>query len=168
MDNFRKIKSTNGVYECNPFGDIRRFDSGKVLSQKTKSNNYKEVNLYIVKNKGTSKYVHRLVAECFIGDIPKGFHVNHKDGNKANNTVDNLEIVTHSDNAKHSFYELGNKPPSFKGSKHPMSKLNEDIVRSIRYDYTDKGCTCKFLSDIYEIPYSTIQNIIHRKTWAHI
>lgn len=43
-------------------------------------------------NKKTAR-VHRLVAKAFIGEIPKGYHVHHKDGNRQNNNVDNLEII---------------------------------------------------------------------------
>lgn len=51
---------------------------------------------------GKNFYVHRLVAEHFIGPID-GFDVNHKDGNKTNNFVGNLEIVTHLDNTRHAY-----------------------------------------------------------------
>lgn len=49
-----------------------------------------------------NKYVHRLVAEIFIGQIPEGYCVNHKDGNKKNNRLENLEIVTFSENIRHA------------------------------------------------------------------
>lgn len=48
-------------------------------------------------------YVHRLVAEAWIGSIPEGYEVNHKDANKWNNKVSNLEIVTKSENIRHAF-----------------------------------------------------------------
>ena len=56
--------------------------------------------------KGLSKNgqvrVHRLVAQCFIGDCPDGYEVNHKDGNKTNNSVHNLEYVTSKENSIHA------------------------------------------------------------------
>ena len=52
-------------------------------------------------------YIHRVVAEVFdIGDI-EGLCVNHKDGEKSNNAVANLELVTYSENHKHAFKTLG-------------------------------------------------------------
>lgn len=47
-------------------------------------------------------YVHRLVAEAYLG-ATSGMDVNHKDGDKSNNSVENLEIVTHQENMKHAF-----------------------------------------------------------------
>lgn len=52
-------------------------------------------------DKGVKFYKHRLVAEMFLGGIPKGMQVNHKDGNKENNHVSNLEVVSAKENIKH-------------------------------------------------------------------
>lgn len=52
--------------------------------------------------KPSTKYVHRLVATAFIGEIPQGMVVNHIDGDKTNNHVTNLEIITQSGNREHA------------------------------------------------------------------
>ena len=61
------------------------------------------------KNKTTyTRYIHRLVAEAFIEKpMDEKVEVNHKDGNRANNTVENLEWLSHKQNVIHSFEELG-------------------------------------------------------------
>lgn len=56
-------------------------------------------------------YVHRLIATLFIPNPQKKPCVNHKDGNKKNNSVENLEWVTYSENHLHSYRELGRKTP---------------------------------------------------------
>lgn len=74
---------------------------------------------------GCEKSVHRLVVKAFISDIPDRMEVNHKDGNKLNNRVENLEIVTHKRNMEHSRYVLGNDSSGMKGKfgkEHHLSK----------------------------------------------
>lgn len=53
---------------------------------------------YTTRVDGTNKYVHRLVWELFKGEIPEGYEINHIDGNKANNKLSNLELVTRQEN----------------------------------------------------------------------
>ena len=48
--------------------------------------------------------IHRIVAETFLGSIPEGYDVDHIDGDKSNNSVTNLEIVTHQENMRR-YYE---------------------------------------------------------------
>lgn len=52
-------------------------------------------------------YVHRLVAEYFISEIPNGYEVNHINGNTKDNRVENLEIVSHKENMIHATNVLG-------------------------------------------------------------
>lgn len=51
-----------------------------------------------------NKYIHVLVTDAFMGPCPAGLQRNHKDGNRKNNRIDNLEFVTPSENIKHSLY----------------------------------------------------------------
>ena len=46
---------------------------------------------------------HRLIYEAFYGRIPEGYQINHKDGNKRNNNLDNMELVTNSENTQHGY-----------------------------------------------------------------
>ena len=75
------------------YGNTRRWDKKKKMyvewKQQTDSEGYKNIHY-----KGTTLRVQRMVAEKFIGHIPDGFVVNHKDENKSNNHVSNLEICT--------------------------------------------------------------------------
>lgn len=72
-------------------------------------------------NKRRTVCVHRLVAEAFLGECPRGKEVNHKDGNKLNNHHSNLEYVTSSENKKHAF-ALGLQKPR-RGEGNGRSKF---------------------------------------------
>lgn len=52
-------------------------------------------------------YIHRLMWQTFIGDIPDGYEINHIDHNKKNNKLENLELVTHSENLHKAFLQYG-------------------------------------------------------------
>lgn len=166
INNFGEVKSKERTVRNNPSRGVRTVKS-RVLSQKTKTNGYKEVNLYLETNKRKMFYVHRLVVANFIGPIDDGYEVNHIDGDKSNNFIDNLEIVTASENRKHAHHVLGQKAPCYKGQEHPRAKLSRDTVIRIRDDYQN-GMKPLALSKKYGTPKSTICKIIYRKTWRHI
>lgn len=91
-------------------GQVYNLISGKELSFCDNGHGYKQVFI-MVKGKRYVRYIHRLVAECYIPN-PDGLpEVNHKDGNKANNHADNLEWCTSSYNKYHAL-RLGLKKPS--------------------------------------------------------
>ena len=79
---------------------FRRDLNGHIMSNKNKNGWYFTVNLYDERNKCHTARIHTLVAKHFIGEIPKGYHVHHIDGNKQNNLVTNLKIVHPSEHRK--------------------------------------------------------------------
>jgi|LGVE01.1.fsa_nt_gb hypothetical protein len=105
MEKWRLINDTG--YEVSDIGNIRRFAAGINTYKGRPKKTSESGNGYLIfgafkHGKRTNILVHRAVAEAFIGTIPKNKEVNHKDGNKMNNIVSNLEIVTRSENATHA------------------------------------------------------------------
>lgn len=167
-------------YQCNKNGQIRRRIStvhfgkqkrvvgGTILSPKTKKNGYQEVNLYPLTGRSKSYYVHRLIAETWLGEIPPKMSVNHKDFDKTNNSVSNLEIVSYSENSRHAYINGRIKPKPLPGSLHPRSKTNEKEVKKIRKEH-DKHHSLKRLVDDYpHLSKGTLAKIIYKETWRHV
>lgn len=109
------VKGYEELYEVSDTGEVRSVDrvlsvtnqkerlfKGRVLLQTmNKQVQYKQVSLW-KENKGTSYYVHRLVAEAFIPNPESKPEVNHIDGNRQNNHISNLEWVTSGENSLHA------------------------------------------------------------------
>lgn len=167
MENWKQISYAPN-YEVSDLGNVRSLKTKKLLSQKTKKNGYKELCLYINK-KPYMNYVHRIVASEFIKELPKNYRleVNHLDGCKSNNSLVNLEVITSSENKKHSYHILGKRIAIYRGEKNGMSKLNENSVLEIRKKYKD-GVKPKELCQLYNISKPTIYNVIYRQTWKYI
>jgi len=137
---------------------------GKPLKSKPNPAGYLRVSL----NKdghGKREYVHRLVAQLFIGDCPENYQVNHKDGNKLNNHVDNLEYVTMSQNIKHAF-QTG--LTQNKGEDHYKSSLTAEQVLEIRQLYKSGEYSQRELAKVFGVSRGCIKDIVNRKNWRHI
>jgi HNH endonuclease/NUMOD4 motif-containing protein len=105
-EEWKGIPSTNGRYQASSFGRVRSVESRssrafcRVLKAKIK-HRYLNVHITLL-DRDAWIPVHRLIAEAFFGQCPKEMQVNHRDGNKTNNQVANLEYVTPSENMRHS------------------------------------------------------------------
>lgn len=108
--------------------------------------------------------VHSLVAAAFIGPRPTPKHqVNHKDGLKTNNALQNLEYATSKENINHSWNVLGN---SRYGEDNPAAKLTVDEVRKIRSEYVPRKMGFHRLAKKFGVSQHLIVLIIQRKKWA--
>lgn len=97
-------------YEVSDRGRVRNKDTNYILRPGLAGNGYYTVALYKDK-KATTQYVHALVSDAFISRREKSMTVNHKDGDKTNNNLSNLEVVTYSDNLQHAYKNGLNKHP---------------------------------------------------------
>ena len=95
-------------YEVNQFGQIRHKKRKQILKPRSNNGGYQYVN-FKVKGKNTNFAVHRIVANAFIQN-PNGYtEVNHKDYDRTNNCVENLEWVNSSQNKQHAYQKKENK-----------------------------------------------------------
>jgi hypothetical protein len=107
--------------------------------------------------------VHRAVYETFYGDIPENMVINHKDGVKTNNMVENLECVTHAFNTQHA-YDSGlcfGKP----AEDNPMAKLSNDEFYLI-CQCVMEGCSNDEIGSMFGIHPRYVSLIRHKKRWT--
>lgn len=101
-------------YEVNSKGEIRHKIRKHILKPRSNKGGYMYVN-FKVNGKNTNFAVHRIVANAFLPN-PNGYiEVNHKDYDKTNNCLENLEWVSSSTNKRHAFLKQGNRDSRAKG-----------------------------------------------------
>jgi len=163
-EEWRPIFEYEGVYEVSSLGRVKRVagcnssKSGSIRKSHVGNNGYVVMNLS--KNgsvKGFSE--HRLVTRAFLGPCPDGMQVNHKNGIRHDNRLENLEYLTPSDNARHSFRVLGRKPTRLLGKKNGRSKLSMSQVTEIRKKALE-GISYKELAKEFGVAYVTVSHIV--------
>ena len=122
-------------YEVSTTGLIRRADTLREMRRSPHSGGYLQVGLIANDGKPRKFYVHRLVALAFLP--PTAATVNHKNGDKRDNRVENLEWLTVGENIKHSYDNLVRKqhakttPVSVEGVTYP-SMLACAVAHGVR------------------------------------
>lgn len=119
VESWLPIPRTGGAYEASVYGRVRRAlaspgaVAGRVLTPWMKQG-YAYV-VWMVDGKRHNSPVHALVAEAWLRLPDAGEEINHRDGDRANNNVFNLEWATHPENMRHSYRVLGRQAPYMKG-----------------------------------------------------
>jgi 5-methylcytosine-specific restriction endonuclease McrA len=120
----------------------------------------------ILSNNGKSKTItiHQLVARAFIDNPENKKEVNHKDGNKLNNNINNLEWATNIENKRHA---IKNGLIDQKGEKNYKAKLKDKDIPNI-HKLLAKEVSQKIIAKKYNVSSSTISYINKGNTWKHI
>lgn len=149
-------------YLVSNFGNV--FSIKRNIIMKTRYDRQGYEVLVLHSNSGpVNKSVHRLVATCFIDNPLNLPQVNHKDGNKSNNTVSNLEWVNASSNNKHAF-DLGLRKS---GEKHHKAKLTEADVKDIR-QLLIQGVPQRAIAKYFPVGRTTIAKIASNQIWKQL
>lgn len=180
MEQWKPVPGYEGVYEASNLGAVRstpkewstgkegstkRSHKGVALKPWTTPNGYHRITFKIPGPLPNGIAVHRLVALLFISNPENKPQVNHIDGNKTNNRVDNLEWTTSSENVRHSI-DTGLRV-SPKGTELSHAKLTEKDVIDIR-NRKASGETYRAIADSYGMHTVSIFYIVKRKNWKHI
>ena len=130
-EEWRDVKGYEGRYFVSNLGRVKSFTRKhfRLLVPQIKWTGYATVSLSAFPaGRVKTVFIHRLVAQAFIPNPNNKPYVNHKDGNKQNNCVDNLEWVTTEENNRHA-RENGLLAS---GTRHGKAVLTEEQVRYIR------------------------------------
>lgn len=154
-------------FEVSNLGNLRNVKTGTLYKQHHNKTGYMQVCVSLgSRNKKKVFKIHRAVAETFIPNPENKSYVNHKDGNKTNNDVCNLEWVTNQENVRYAYDN--NLIAPLRGTKSPYSKLSKDEVEYIRdnYIFRDKEFGCRALANKFNINHATVSRIINGKAYV--
>lgn len=169
-EEFVDVLDYEGEYQVSNFGRVRSVKNyNMILSVGVNTHGYNYVTLS-KNNKVKTFTVHKLVMEAFVSRRPSGLVVNHKDGVKTNNRIENLEWVTVRENVIHSrkvLKHVGVNPPIFNGEEHPMSKLKREDVVNIRLLHC-RGRSFRSIAREFGVSKTNVRNIINGIVWRNI
>jgi hypothetical protein len=151
---WKDVYGFEGVYQVSSWGRIKSYKRKKtnIIKPFNNGSGWMQISL-----SGKKFLIHRLVALIFIPNPENKPEVNHKDGIKSNNHVDNLEWVTNQENITHSILS---------GLK--KVKLNKDIVIKMRIEYATGNYSFNSISKKYNIGSTTAREAILKIKWKHI
>lgn len=149
-------KLTIDDYEITRDGKVINKHTGHTLAPQPNGKGYLRVSI------GKKlMFVHRLVAEKYIPNPENKPQVNHKDGNKLNNCVDNLEWVTNQENRNHAV----DNDLQVTGERCSWAKLTEENVKEIR---ANPGYENEYWARKFKVSRGTINDVVNYRTWKHV
>ena len=155
------ILGLENYYQISNTGKIKN-KNGKLLKPYLQ-NGYLRIGLF-KNNKTKSFYIHRLVATAFIKNKENKPIINHIDGNKLNNSVNNLEWCTYAENNQHAYKYKLKIPKILLGEESPHHKLNKQDIKYIRshWNYNTKELAKKF-----NISTTHVRRIVKNECWKY-
>ena len=146
QEKWKDVKGFEGLYEVSDFGNVRNKKT-KHLFEVDVTNSYAKVALS-KEGKRLKRYVHRIVFESHLGPLVEGYQINHKDFNRLNNHVSNLEQVTVFENNLHS-------------RDRNFFKIDFKIAKEMR----NSNLNSRELADFYDLNDRQIRRVLKNEAW---
>lgn len=168
-ETWKPIDEFNGDYDVSNLGNVRSWiKQGRdkpYPRRQYKTHGYSYCN-FKTEKKYFARRIHRLVAIAFIPNTENKPCVNHKNGIKDDNCVENLEWVTNSENDIHAF-DSGLREP-MKGEMNGHSKITNKDVLEIRELCVNSDLSQREIGERYGISQSVVSEIHNRNYWSHV
>ena len=164
-ETWKEIRDT--CYSVSNLGRVasRRDGGWRIMRSPNNGRGYPNLNLSMGGESHNFR-VHALVAAAFLGSRPSPAHeVNHKDGNRANNSADNLEWVTRAENERHAIDVLGKSHA--RGSANARAKLDPRKVLEIR-SRLGAGAPKSHIAKLFGVSAESIAQVARGETWAWV
>ena len=162
---WKDVVGYEGVYLVSNMGNVKRQDKNANLKQRTHRDGYMLLVL-CVGCKGRSFQVHRLVATAFIANRKNKEQVNHKNGIKSDNRLENLEWATRSENTIHAYNTGLISWARRDTSKCGNFKIGESEARDIKFNCGKGMLDRKHFAEKYNISVSAVGHIVTGRRWA--
>jgi NUMOD4 motif/HNH endonuclease len=178
MENWVAVKGFEKYYEVSDLGRVRSGDRsitnnlgtftqpGRVLKGNINKAGYEKQTLTDHNKKQHTVLVHRLVAMAFLPNPENKKNVNHKDGNKSNNELSNLEWATDSENMKHAI-DTGLLKIR-KGQEIYFAKFTDEQARYIKTAVNNGDLSIKDACIMFSSCRRTISDMVKGRTWKHV
>jgi hypothetical protein len=172
MEQWRDIPGYEGYFQVSNMGGVRRIAHAEQYNRKAnlgpatfKPNKRGYWEVMLARPKFRKLYlVHRVVMLAFVGPCPEGLQVNHINGDKRDNRLENLEYVTASENMRHAA-AMGRL--NHAGMRGPSRKVSDQHVLLMRALFS-KGVTVKQVSKTSGLSISQVRRIKTRQSWDSI
>ncbi len=168
MEEYRGVVGYEDIFKVSNKGSVFSIRTNRLLKTVKNKKGYLTISTKIGGRHGKNVClkVHRIVAEAFIKNPEKKKQVNHKDCDKTNNCVENLEWSTAKENVLHA---ISNGRCTYHiGEDNKSSKLTKDDILKIRTRHI-RGCRkngARALSREFHVSHNTVLDIVHKKSWA--
>lgn len=176
IEEWRPIPGYEGIYDVSNLGRVKRMVehsrgcrgrtyAGKILAWLIDDKGYPHVKLWRDRKERRIS-IHRLVAWAFIGPQLPGIVVNHKDGNKGDPRIENIEYMTKSNDILHALAVLGARRA--RGRDHHRAKLTEENVREIRRLLREGVIQNVKIAKMFGVTKMTIGHVKAGRVWRHV
>ena len=176
-EEWKDIQGYEGKYQVSTLGRVKSlariiykghyqaFYSEKIMIAYLEKNGYLSTRLYDGNNKNKKILIHRIVAQAFLSNPEKKAQVNHKNGDKTNNRIENLEWATCKENINHAI-QIG--IINNKGENNAKAKLTDKDASEVKRLYLKENMKQRDIAKIFNISQTTVWSVVHGRVYSYL